>query len=497
MLRSLLPLLLVVLVSQVTRSADCYVSCSKDRRMEAYEVGESGSLRSIGSFEVDCRPGCSCFDASGQHLYVGGSDPAVIQVMRRDGDGLHLVQSVTVPEKPSFLKVTPAGQFLIASYYKSGYITVHRIVGEGRLSDQPIQFLDVTPRAHCIATDPKGRFAFVPHTTASRISQYKIDPISGRLQPNEPSLLQRLPGISPRHLSFHPGGDVAFGSNESGRSISVYVLDADQGTLKVTQTLPSMPASFPGRATTSRVECHPNGKFVFIANRGHGTIAAFAFDESSQQLSFLSHTPCEKTTRGFAISPDGNVLVAAGQDSDRIVCFEIGKNGSLTRTASLACGSTPWWVTFCPTDTTKDGLPRGHDDEATARNRSRSLALGQGIMAGEPTSNGVLLQTRLTEGEQLDTQGDLPGKAGVVRFEWSTSDAFVAASLSDWISADATTDFIVRHEVTGLEPATKYHYRIHYASDLSASASTSPVGSFATLGGKETTEPATFLVGSC
>ena len=136
-------------------------------------------------------------------------------------------------------------------------------------------------------------------------------------------------------------------------------------------------------------------------------------------------------------------------------------------------------------------------DQAVHRNRSHSLSLGQGMMAGEPTSESVLLQTRLTDGVELDSQGELPGKSGVARFEWATAETFENAERSDWVMAEASSDFIVRHAVTGLEPDTRYHYRVHYAADKSSPISLGPVGSFLTLGGKDSTESTTFLVGSC
>ena len=47
----------------------------------------------------------------------------------------------------------------------------------------------------------------------------------------------------------------------------------------------------------------------------------------------------------------------------------------------------------------------------------------QGEMAGEPTANSVLLQSRLTAipGPELDAEGDVPGSSGVACFEWSES----------------------------------------------------------------------------
>ncbi|MEM6365333.1 MAG: PhoD-like phosphatase N-terminal domain-containing protein, partial [Planctomycetota bacterium] len=119
------------------------------------------------------------------------------------------------------------------------------------------------------------------------------------------------------------------------------------------------------------------------------------------------------------------------------------------------------------------------------------------MMAGEPTSDSILLQTRLTAGTQLDDQGDLPGHRGIARFEWSTDATFVDAETSTWSRADAASDFIVRHCLTGLQAATRYYYRVHFAINDESPTEFGPIGSFRTLGGRDSIEPTTFLVGSC
>ena len=61
----------------------------------------------------------------------------------------------------------------------------------------------------------------------------------------------------------------------------------------------------------------------------------------------------------------------------------------------------------------------------------------QGELAGEVTANSVLLQSRLTAipGPEPDTQGDVPGMAGVACFEWSASPDFDGAKRSEWLHA--------------------------------------------------------------
>ena len=93
---------------------------------------------------------------------------------------------------------------------------------------------------------------------------------------------------------------------------------------------------------------------------------------------------------------------------------------------------------------------------------SAAVHHAQGEMAGEVTADSVLLQSRLTAmpGPHLNAEGDIPGQAGVACFEWGESPDFQGARRSDWLTATAERDFIVRTRLTGLKPGTTYHYRV-------------------------------------
>jgi 6-phosphogluconolactonase len=193
--------------------------------------------------------------------------------------------------------------------------------------------------------DRKNRFAFVPHTRPNAIFQFYFDDSTGKLSANDAPKLLRKADSGPRHLWFHPDNRFAYGSDEQGSSLTVYQFDQETGQLKTIQTLSSLPAhGFEGRNSTSDIEVHPSGQFVYIANRGHDTIASYAIDPASGRLSLLDHTPTESVTRSFNISPDGRYLIAAGQKSGKLAVFQVGDRGSLTRIDTVSAGKNPWWV---------------------------------------------------------------------------------------------------------------------------------------------------------
>lgn len=131
-----------------------------------------------------------------------------------------------------------------------------------------------------------------------------------------------------------------------------------------------------------------------------------------------------------------------------------------------------------------------------SHSNAEEIHLGQGMMSGEVTDSSVLLQTRITRAAELDANGDLPGTPGVAKFEWSESEDFHDVASTLFTEAVADRDFIVRHELTGLDRDTRYFYRAVYGVS-EESLMSSPVGSFRTFPGDTGERPVQFIVASC
>ena len=116
----------------------------------------------------------------------------------------------------------------------------------------------------------------------------------------------------------------------------------------------------------------------------------------------------------------------------------------------------------------------------------------QGEMAGEVTQNSVILQSRLTSVSKL-TDGDVPGIAGVARFELSEHHDFRSVRKTAWLKAEAETDFIIKAKIGGLKPATRYYYRLIYGADR-GSVRTGETCSFKSLQGSGGSDEVSFVV---
>ncbi|HMP29777.1 MAG TPA: beta-propeller fold lactonase family protein, partial [Saprospiraceae bacterium] len=97
----------------------------------------------------------------------------------------------------------------------------------------------------------------------------------------------------------------------------------------VLSKVPTLPTDYKGSNSVSDIHFHPNNKYVYVANRGHNSIAVMSWSENGK-LTVLSHHDTKgKTPRNFMITKDGKYLLAANQDSDNITIFTIQDDGTL------------------------------------------------------------------------------------------------------------------------------------------------------------------------
>src|SRR5262249_23200582 len=232
-------------------------------------------------------------------------------------------------ENAAFVGTDRTGRWLLSASYAAGKVVVHRLNDDGTIQTPPVQTVTTTKTAHAVATDPANRFVFVPHVAPNVVFQFRLDAAKGTL-----TEAGKAPGgtdkAGPRHLAFHPTQSLAFTSDESGSSITAYRFEPSTG-LKPVQTLSTLPADFKGPHSTAEVKGHPSGKFVWVSNRGHDSLAGFAID-SAGKLTALGQTPTEKTPRSFEVTPDGRFVLGAGEGSGKLAVFQVDlESGKLTR----------------------------------------------------------------------------------------------------------------------------------------------------------------------
>lgn len=247
---------------------------------------------------------------------------------------------------PCHVSVDPSGKVCLVANYSGGSVTSFPIHSDGSLGEAA-SFIkhegksvdkqrQEAPHAHSINCDLAGAFAFAADLGIDELRSYQIDATTGKITPFH--ITKTPPGGGPRHFAFHPNGKWAYTNLEMTSSVTALTYDG-HGKLTVGQTLSTLPEPTPGNST-AETRVHPSGKFVYVSNRGHNSIACFAVKEDGS-LEAKGHTSTGgKTPRNFGLL--GDYLLAANQDSGNVVVFRIdAATGDLTPTGSEVKVSMP------------------------------------------------------------------------------------------------------------------------------------------------------------
>ena len=256
--------------------------------------------------------------------------------------------------------VDATGRNVLAANYGGGSIACLRANADGSLGERSafVQFegsgpnprRQQKPHGHAIYTDATNRFVHACDLGTDNVWTFRFDAAKGTLTPAEPPSGKVPPGGGPRHLAIHPGGKFAYVNNEMTLSVTAFSRDAETGALTPMQTLPSVPEGTPPAGiSTAEIFCHPTGKWLYVSNRGHDTIAVYAL-AADGKMTWIENAPAQvKVPRGFGIDPSGRWLVAAGQNDDRIAVLKIDPaTGRLTDTGQRAEVGSPVCILFAP-----------------------------------------------------------------------------------------------------------------------------------------------------
>ncbi len=363
----------VLLMAASVGNADSMllVSASGENKVVRFAIDEAnGRLTPAGIIEVSGAPGPMAISPDGRTLYVSLRSTHHVASFRigTPSGKLMPLNEADVDGSTTFIATDRAGRFLLSAYYSGGKVRVDRLEGDGSIGE-PVQTVETAKQAHCIVVDRSNRFVFVPHTGAEAIFQFLFDAKSGRLTPNPAGHVDTSDPEArhePRHLWFHPTANFAYVSMERGSAIGAYRFDPERGTLSVItsrtddsrtddgRTVPEMvstvPEGFAGDNTNADIELTPDGRFAYVSNRGHDSIAGFRVDAETGRVQPTDPptTPTEQTPRSFNIHPSGKWMYAAGQKSGKLVSYRIGDDGSLTPRETLPVGQSPAWVQVVP-----------------------------------------------------------------------------------------------------------------------------------------------------
>jgi 6-phosphogluconolactonase len=271
---------------------------------------------------------------------------------------------------PAHLSVDPSGKWVFAANYGGGSIVVVPIKADGSLGDAdgqsiptsplgprraqdapPYSFADSghdAPHAHMAQTDPAGNYVLLSDLGTDRIYVYKLDKTTGKLTPAAQPWMQANPGAGPRHFDFHPNGRWVYSLNEEASTLDYVSYDAGSGALTLQQTISAPPPGYEGTNYTSEIHVSVDGRFVYVANRLHNSIAVLAIDPTDGTTTWRKEFWTQGDyPRHFGIEPNGNFMYVCHSRSDNITTFGVDRGtGHLEFTGQFTGVFNPSKIVF-------------------------------------------------------------------------------------------------------------------------------------------------------
>jgi 6-phosphogluconolactonase len=282
---------------------------------------------------------------NGQHLYSASAATGLASAFQilENGTLTEINSQTTCGAGPCHVSIDPLGKNLLVANYHGGSCAVLPIQADGSLAPasafQQHSGSGIHPtrqteaHVHSINCDPAGRFAIVADLGIDKLMIYRFDADTGTLTPNDPSFVDIEPGGGPRHFTFHPNGKFAYANLELSNKVVVFEYNQTNGTLTEIQSISTLPDGYAKESIVSEIRTTPDGRFLYVANRGHDSLAGFAIDADTGKLTALDYEPVRgENPRNFNIDPTGTFLVVLNPKPGNAVVFRIDK-----KTGALEC----------------------------------------------------------------------------------------------------------------------------------------------------------------
>jgi 6-phosphogluconolactonase len=323
-------------------------------QLTQYEVNvDDATLTRRGTVSLPANVHYAWPHASRKYLYVASSNSASgiggfvgdkhhVSALRIDDTTGALAPHgapIALPTRPIHMTSDISSRHLLVAFSNPSGLKVYRVNPDASPGAEIVQCEVIDPGiyAHQIRVSLDNRLAIL--VTRGH------DAIAGK--PEEPGALKvfryedgRLTGevsvapgggygFGPRHLDFHPTKPWVYVSLERQNRLDMFAIDGDRlsGEPRFSKGTLAEPDKIRGRQAAGTIHVHPNGRFVYVANRasstvgegaervfagGENTLAVFAIDPATGEPSAIQHVDTHGIhCRTFHIDPSGRLLVAA------------------------------------------------------------------------------------------------------------------------------------------------------------------------------------------
>jgi 6-phosphogluconolactonase len=280
-------------------------------------------------------------------------------------------EPIRLPTRPIHMSTDIPSENILVAFNNPSAVRVYRINKDATPGEEVKQPGNIDPGifAHQVRVTPDNKLAVLVTRGNEATPQKPEDPGALKVFEYKDGLLTNEVSIAPnggkefgpRHLDFHPTKPWMYVSIETQNKMYMFRMENGRINPEIafrTETL-AEPNNIRARQAAGTVHVHPNGRFLYGANRaeqtaeyqgkkvfkgGENSIVVYAIDQSTGEPKPIQHADTQKIhPRTFHIDPSGRLLVAQHnlpldiREGDTVKTvpaglsvFRIGDDGKLT-----------------------------------------------------------------------------------------------------------------------------------------------------------------------
>jgi len=264
---------------------------------------------------------------------------------------------------PAHVAVDEENKFIYVANYGGGSFTAFKLnadfsIGSVMLNDVYGRGSGADPEgrqaaSHAHGTSVFGRHVYVVDLGSDKIFHYEVRRPGEVIIRGTPTFTATPPASGPRHMAIHKQKGIAYVIYELKNLIQSYKIDSATGDLTHLGDFTLLPDEIynqPGvKNYGAEIAVHPNGRFLYCSNRGHGAIVAFAIGVDGGLTRIQLYALEGTWPRHFLIHPEGRHILVAEQFKNRIQVLGLDpSNGHLTKGATVGTQNAPTVLAIAP-----------------------------------------------------------------------------------------------------------------------------------------------------
>lgn len=229
---------------------------------------------------------------------------------------------------PCHISVSKDRTYVVTANYNSKEVVCYRLNKDGSLKDiSDIKLHEGSgphdrqdkPHMHYAGFSPDERYVISVDLGSDAVTSYRFK--EGKL--TKEAVFHTPAGSGPRHIAFHPNNKIAYVMTELSSEVLTLKFDQETGRFTLVDQVKTIPESHKTVNDGSAVHISSDGRFVYVGNRGHNSIAVFKVDDQTFNLSLVEYVDSlGDWPRDFALTPDDAFIICSNKITGTLTLFE-------------------------------------------------------------------------------------------------------------------------------------------------------------------------------